>query len=152
MQKQTSAVLVLNQAEPFQGLEEALKARPVKLRRAKSCAQAKRLLERPNPPQLVFTAENLPDGTWADVLEATAKAKQPVNVIVVGRVVDTRFYVEVMENGAFDFIVPPFDPEDLNHVLGCAIDNVTGRREALATKQGQYAFRPALLPNRPRLT
>lgn len=147
MKKRTSAVLVYNEAGPFRGLEKALKGQSMKLRRAQNCAEAGRFLGQANPPHLAFTEAKLPDGTWADVLAATVKAKQPVNVIVVGRVEDTKFYVQVMENGAFDFIVPPFEAGDLDHVLRCAIDNVIGRREALAVKQGQYALRPALLPN-----
>jgi DNA-binding NtrC family response regulator len=145
MQGRISAVLVHNQEEPFRGLKEALKGKPVKLRRATNCAQANRLLAGVNPPHLVFTEADLPDGTWADVLAIALKAKQPVNVIVVGRVVDTSFYIEVMQNGAFDFIVPPFVAGDLAHVIRCAVDHVVDRREALTTRQGQYRLPPAVL-------
>jgi len=145
VQGRISAVLVHNQEESFRGLREALKGKSVKLRRAKNCAQAKRLLARVNPPHLVFTEADLPDGTWADVLATALKAKQPVNVIVVGRGVDTSFYLEVMQNGAFDFVVPPFVPGDLAHVIRCAVDNVVDRREALTTRPGQYRLPPALL-------
>jgi FixJ family two-component response regulator len=52
-------------------------------------------------------------------------------VIVVARVVDTRFYVEAIEAGAFDFIVPPFNAADLAYVVRCAVDNVLARRARL---------------------
>jgi FixJ family two-component response regulator len=58
------------------------------------------------------------------------KATQPVNVIVVSRVVDTRFYVQVIEAGAFDFIAPPFNSTDLAYVVRSAMDNVVARRTA----------------------
>jgi FixJ family two-component response regulator len=81
-----------------------------------------------NPAPLVFTDTQLPDGTWADILATAEKAALPVNVIVVARVVDTRFYVETIESGAFDFVTPPFYPTDLAHVVRCACDNAIARR------------------------
>ena len=85
-----------------------------------------------NPAPLVFTDTQLPDGTWADILALAQKAKLPVNVIVVARVVDTRFYVEVIETGAFDFLAPPFNATDLAYVVRSAMDNVVARRAAPA--------------------
>jgi FixJ family two-component response regulator len=72
----------------------------------------------------------LPDGLWANVLALAAQAPQPVNVIVVARLVDTRLYVEAIEAGAFDFLAPPFVAADLAYVVRCAAENVLGRREA----------------------
>ena len=64
------------------------------------------------------------------MLELSAKAQEPVNVIVVGRLPDTRLYIEVMEHGAYDFIAPPIADSDLAHVLRCALDNIIYRRYA----------------------
>jgi FixJ family two-component response regulator len=79
---------------------------------------------------LVFTDPQLPDGTWADIVVMAEKAKLPVNVIVVARLVDTRFYVEAIETGAFDFLAPPFNATDLAYVVRSALDNVAARRAA----------------------
>ena len=81
-----------------------------------------------NPAPLVFTDTELPDGTWADILAEAERAAQPVNVIVVARVVDRRFYVEAIETGAFDFLAPPFVATDLAYVVRTALDNVVARR------------------------
>jgi len=89
-------------------------------------ADARRVEPRP----LVFTDTELRDGTWTDILAVAERAACPVNVVVVARVVDTRFYVEAMEAGVFDFIVPPFNATDLAHVVRCAADNVLARRVA----------------------
>ena len=51
-------------------------------------------------------------------------------MIVVARVVDTRFYVKVIETGAFDFLAPPFEAADLAYVVRSALDNVVTRRAA----------------------
>jgi DNA-binding NtrC family response regulator len=95
---------------------------------AESIAQAKRLLGGLNPAPLVFTDTQLPDGTWTDILAMAEKAARPVNVIVVARVVNTRFYVEAIETGAFDFLAPPFNATDLAYVVRSAMDNVVARR------------------------
>jgi FixJ family two-component response regulator len=63
-----------------------------------------------------------------EVLAAAEKAKRPVNVIVVASVVDTRFYVQAIETGAFDFIAPPFNATDLAYIVRSALDNVLARR------------------------
>ena len=97
---------------------------------AESRAQAQRLLGGRNPVPLVFTDTQLPDGTWADIVAVAGKAKLHVNVIVVARVVNTRFYVEAIESGAFDFLAPPFNATDLAYVVRSAQDNVIAQRTA----------------------
>lgn len=97
---------------------------------ADSRAQANRMLGGLNPAPLIFTDTQPPDGTWADILAEAERAAQPVNVIVVARVVDTRFYLEAIETGAFDFLVPPFIASHLAYVVRSALDNVVTRRKA----------------------
>lgn len=76
------------------------------------------------------TQNNRPDGTWADILAVAERAAYPVKVVVVARFVDMRFYVQAMEAGAIDFMVPPFSAADLSHVVRCAADNVLIREAA----------------------
>ncbi len=129
MEEDTSALLVHDEAEPLGALQEALEGLSVRTYRARSCREVMRLLEQPTSPHLVFTAGTLPDGTWADVLRLAATAPVPVNVIVVRRIADVRFYVEVIESGAFDFISPPFVGSDFAYVVRCAAENVLSRRK-----------------------
>jgi DNA-binding NtrC family response regulator len=124
----TSAVLVHQNSDTLRLLTATLERLGVHVTHAGSRAQAKRMLGGLGPAPLVFTDTQLPDGTWADILALGEKAAIPVNVIVVARVVDTRFYVEAIEAGAFDFIAPPFNSTDLAHVIRCALDNVAVRR------------------------
>jgi len=111
-------------------LKYALECQGLHMTQVESCAQAKQMLGGLKLAPLVFTETELPDGTWADILAVAERAACPVNVVVVARVVDTRFYVEAMEAGAFDFIVPPFNATDLACVVRCAADNVLTRRTA----------------------
>ena len=125
------ALLVFDQDETSATLRAALEAQSIETSRATDCRQAARFLEGPNPPHLVFTDAALPDGTWADVLSLASRAQRPVNVIVVSRIVDIRTYLDAIECGALDYIVPPFASSDLAHVVRCAAGNAFQRRNVL---------------------
>lgn len=133
MREITTALLVHQNSDTMALLSGALERQGVRVTHAGSRAQAKRMLGGPHPAPLVFTDIALPDGTWADILAAGETAALAVNVIVVARIVDTRFYVEAIEAGAFDFIAPPFHSNDLAHVIRCALDNAIMRRTERTT-------------------
>ena len=136
MTEKITALVVHQNSETLATLKGALERQGMHILHADSRAKAKRMLGGVNPAPLVFTDTQLPDGTWADILAVAEKAKLPVNVIVVARVVDTRFYVEAIETGAFDFLAPPFNAIDLAYVVRSAMNNVTTRRStALASAQ-----------------
>ena len=128
MTEKIRALLVHHNSETLAMLQGALERLGMSTIQAESQAHAKRLLGGLNPAPLVFTDTQLPDGTWADILAVAEKAAQPVNVIVVARIVNTRFYVEAIETGAFDFLAPPFNAIDLAYVVRSAMDNVVARR------------------------
>ena len=130
MMDNTTALVVHQNSETLATLKGALERQGMRIIHAESREQASRILGGMNPAPLVFTDTQLPDGTWADILTEATRATQPVNVIVVARVVDTRFYVKVIETGAFDFLAPPFEATDLAYVVRCALDNVVTRRAA----------------------
>jgi DNA-binding NtrC family response regulator len=130
MPHRITALLVHHNSEIFITLKAALEHQGLRVAQAESRAQAKHAVGVQKPAPLVFTDTDLPDGTWADILALAGKAPLPVNVIVVARTVDTRLYIETLEAGAFDFIVPPFDATSLAHVVRCAADNVLMRRNA----------------------
>jgi len=128
------ALLVHDRPSPLESLKTDLNNLSVKTWSARSLDEAAKLLDQTHP-ELVFTDTQLADGTWSEVVSLVERAGAPANVIVVGSHVDIRVYVSAMESGAFDFIVPPLEPESLLHVVGVAIDNVRRRREAEAVKQ-----------------
>jgi DNA-binding NtrC family response regulator len=145
MTEKIPVLLVHHNSETLAALKRALERQGMHVLQAESRAQAKRMLGGLDPVPLVFTDTQLPDGTWADILALAEKALQPVNVIVVARVVDTRFYVEAIETGAFDFIAPPFVDIDLAYVMRSALDNVVARRAhppAASPEEGVFAEAP----------
>jgi two-component system response regulator PilR (NtrC family) len=139
MKAEISALLLHSRSDPLHTLEPALQGLSVKTSQVPSCSEARRVLEGSNPPELIFTDTQLLDGSWMDVLRLAERVATPVNVIVVSRVVDVRFYIEVVEAGAFDYIAPPFEAFGLAHVVCCAAGNVLRRRsaQAQATQTGQ---------------
>jgi FixJ family two-component response regulator len=81
-------------------------------------------------PDLIFTDTALADGIWAEV-EALAKRMLPrVPVIVVSGQVNVPLYLDALERGASDFIVPPFRDADLDHVVRGALLNKARIRPA----------------------
>ncbi len=132
MSEQNSVLFVHLDQTQAAALEASLASQAVKILRAQNCREAGSILAGPEPPQLVLTDTSLPDGSWADVVALARKSHVPINVIVVARLVNTRFYVEVIEAGAYDFIASPFQPYELGYVLNCALQNALERREAQA--------------------
>ncbi len=142
MRGKVSALVIFHQAKPYNDVEAALEKLGIATRRAHTLAEACHVLSWADPPLLVFTESELPDGNWADAVSYSARASSPVSVIVVGREIDTNLYASSIELGAFDFIAPPFDDLDLAHVVRCAADNALRRRQA-ATNSRPTA-RPSL--------
>ncbi len=127
MQEKVSALLVYGQDEPLGALDLELRHQFIKTCRAETCQEAAHLLDRADPPHLVFTDTTLPDGTWEDVLNIATRTGEPLNVIVVARFADIKLDCEAMQMGASDFIVPPFFAPDLTHVVACAMEEVASR-------------------------
>jgi len=141
-------LLVHKHDAPLETLNQALRRQSMRMEHAQTCAEAALRLAGPEPPELVFTSIELPDGTWADVVRLAERAPIPVNVIVVSRLADIRTYIEVLQCGAFDFIAPPFEPTALAHVVSCAVGNVaTGRSmQAHILRQAELPSQPLRLP------
>ena len=107
MDDNIQALLVQARPYPLDTLRLALEEQAIEIRTASNCGEAALALWSDRPPHLVFTEAQLPDGNWANILTLAARASAPVNVIVVAAQVDVRFYIQAVERGAFDFIVPP---------------------------------------------
>ena len=147
MREVTVALLVHNQSEHMQALAGRLQHQGIRVHQVRTWQAVAHELKRANPPLLVFSDTALRDCDWTDIVLLAGRASQAVNVIVVTRVMDTKLYLEALEGGAFDFIVPPFASLDLAHVVRCAADNVQARREA-AQPSGHE---PLFVPVAPRL-
>ena len=129
MREEPAAILLHRAGATTSVLKQALENASIQVRWL-ATLQAGPSLQGPNPPHLVFTESALPDGTWADVVKQASLACKPVKVIVVSRVVNVGRYLEAIEGGALDFIVPPLAAGELAHVVKSAVENVLALRQS----------------------
>ena len=134
MSEMPLALLVTNRSAWDSALRALLESRGFAVYTAHSCSEGALLFESPHPPHLVFTDSQLADGSWADVLAATRQSAIPVNAIVVSPCVDVSQYIQVLEQGAFDFVVPPFRLEEIDYVIRNAMASVEFRRGAMKSR------------------
>jgi DNA-binding NtrC family response regulator len=140
MKESISALLVQARHDPLDPLRMALEEQSIAVLTARNCAEAALALWSQLPPHLVFTEIQLADGGWTDVLTLSMKASAPVNVIVVSSFVDVGLYVEAIQRGAFDFIVPPHSDPELLHVVRIAAENAFSRRRKHAATMPPLPF------------
>jgi len=136
MRERITALLVHDRPEPMGSLRRALESQYIETQSVRTCHEASQALWGCQPPHLALADTRLPDGSWEVVLNLAARAPAHVNVIVVSEVVDMALYLEVIQRGAFDFIVPPMSLPDFAHVVWSAVDNVLRHRGADRSKSG----------------
>jgi DNA-binding NtrC family response regulator len=115
------ALLVYDEEEPLWAVEQTLLDQRMSTLRVRNCSGAMAVLRDSDPPALVLTDTSLPDGGWADVLQATRACPSYPPLIVVSRLVDIRLYLDVLESGAYDFVVPPLASADLAYIVSGAL-------------------------------
>ncbi len=143
MREMPLALLITGRPNSVSDLEALLESRGFAVYVATGCAEAALLVESKQPPQLIFSDADLPDGSWREALALARKCSIPVHVIVISRAVDISLYIQVLEHGAFDFIVPPFEVSEIDHVVRNALASVVflrgeakaKRREELRTDE-----------------
>jgi DNA-binding NtrC family response regulator len=150
VEENMTALLVYNEEEPLDDLHVRLENLKVRTRRALSCREAAQLIAGGLIPHMIFTDMELPDGTWRDVIQIAASSETPISVIIVSRQVDIKAYIETIECGAYDFIVPPFATADLNHVLRGAVWHMVNRGGKLVHAAECSLKYGSTLPNRER--
>jgi DNA-binding NtrC family response regulator len=123
-----STLLICERPAALTDLRMRLESRGIQVHTARTCGDAVLRLWSNDPPHLVFTETRLADGTWADVVSMAERSPRPLNVIVVSRIADLSLYLQVLERGAFDFIVPPLDFSEFDHVVRSAVGNALVRR------------------------
>jgi FixJ family two-component response regulator len=59
-------------------------------------------------------------------------------VVVVSGLVDVGLYLETLDQGAYDFLTPPFEVREVAHIVRCAMSDVEQRqREIGELKSGK---------------
>lgn len=110
-------ILLSGGGEPMSVLGRVLDSSPLEIRRLTTCPEAVQELVGRRVASVIFTDVRLPDGDWRQVLHLARHASVPIEVILVSRIVDVRLYLDALEAGAFDFVVPPFSAADLDYII-----------------------------------
>lgn len=127
MAERLFALLIHNGAKPFEALRRMLSDLSVETCTVATCQEAADLISR-RRPDVIFTERAMTQGSWKSILNLAPQAEFPLSVIVVAAHVDMPFYLSVMERGAFDFVVPPFERAPLDFVVKTAARNTCSLR------------------------
>ncbi len=90
-----------------------------KLYEAADCHEALASLRDQSVPVLLCDRDQV-DGTWEDLLTATARLPAPPNLIVFSRLADESLWAKVLNLGGFDVLISPFEPEEVLRVTSAA--------------------------------
>jgi len=110
----------------------AVLAADTRIRWASSFREATTLMHQ-SVPDLVLCDRDLPDGTWKDVFREAEGMRPRPAVVVVSRKPDERLWAEVLNFGAWDMLLKPFDrTEVLRMVHGVCLHRQPAARTAAA--------------------
>jgi DNA-binding NtrC family response regulator len=68
----------------------------------------------------IICNERLADGNWRDVLAELEMLRQRPPLIVASRAGDESLWAEVLNLGAYDLLLEPFQPEEVLRTVECA--------------------------------
>ena len=118
----SDAILLISQyQEDEHFLREVLTKFACPLGTSGSWQEAKLLIQC-HVPRVVVTESELPDGTWRDVLCSLDGVPNPPLLIVVSRLADERLWADVLNRCGFDVLAKPFARDEVNRVIGHALD------------------------------
>ena len=69
---------------------------------------------------IVICEQDLPDGTWRNLLNYVQTRPEKPFLIVTSILADEQLWAEVLNLGGYDVIAKPFDSRDATHVLETA--------------------------------
>lgn len=108
---QPERVVMVLEVSPFEAdhatLQQIFSHSNWKLHISRNCAEAIGFLKRTLIP-VILCERDLPDGTWKDIVERTARAANPPAVIVSSRLADEHLWTEVLNSGGYNVLRKPF--------------------------------------------
>jgi DNA-binding NtrC family response regulator len=155
MKRLLSALIVHEDENVMEYLRGVLQDRGVVTRCAHTCLEAKASLSRRTVPGVVFTGEDLTDGSWREVMTMARAANPPAEVVLalnqLGPFLDSdgiKVYLDAMDQGAFDVIVFPLAAGEVARIVRSACIAVIARR-GLYVIERPYNPGSDALPRRP---
>jgi len=121
MQTKITAMLIMARERRLP-LLEALESCGIDVLPVCDCNEGRRMLEIQPQVQVVLTDAALPDGDWRGVLQIVAQAGANIEVVVCSRLGDQKLWLDVLEQGAYDVLVEPYDCEEVRRIVESAAD------------------------------
>lgn len=72
----------------------------------------------------VISDGRFPGGTWKDLLFVLQEMPHPKPLIVADRLADDRLWAEVLNLGAYDLLIKPFDAREVLRTVGLACKTI----------------------------
>ena len=141
MQPKITVMLVMSRERQL-SLLETLEVSGIDVLPVCDCNEARRMLETQLQVQVVLTDRTLPDGDWRAVLQIVAQGRANVQVVVCSRLGDHTLLIDVLEQGAYDVLVEPYQREEIRRVLEAAAARSCVRSRPLA-RMMSYKTKPA---------
>jgi DNA-binding NtrC family response regulator len=118
--KITAMLIMARERRP--PLLEALESCGIDVLLVCNCNEGRRMLEIHPQVQVVLTDAALPDGDWREVLQIVAQAGINIEVVVCSRLGDHKLSMDVLEHGAYDVLVEPYECEEVRRIVETAAD------------------------------
>jgi DNA-binding NtrC family response regulator len=123
-------------------LEELLRRKPVDLKFARDCAEARKQF-RESDFNLILMDQRLPDGNGLDLLQEMRRERPNQIAILITGFADVRDAVRTVREGLFDYLTKPFENlEEVEAVIEKALEldrayrEIDSLREALDGRKG----------------
>ena len=100
-------------------LRQILKVPDWHVHQVPNCRQA-RIFLMELPVAVVLSEVTLADGDWKCVLQETRKLQVAPALVVSSRLADERLWAEVLNLGGHDVLLTPFEPAEVERVIGSA--------------------------------
>ena len=119
MTKAGRALVAISDCQNRESLVQALAACGLEPIFCSTPTEVRALLES-EAPDVLFCDTAFADGSLEDLPHARGSGKLRIPVIVCSPLYDPAVYLDVMNRGAFDFIVYPYRSEDVKWILATA--------------------------------
>ena len=105
------------------GLLKLLDGDDLQISLASDCQEARQKLTGPNSYDLLIADAEFADGSWQELLQFLRESRRPCEMIVCSHSVDERLWAEVVQCGAYDLLVEPYERQEVHRIVEGALES-----------------------------
>jgi len=121
-------ILLVSPPQHRAGLLSSLEGKDFQIHLASNFREAMQRLGGEHSYDVLVADAELPDGSWRDLLQFLQDARLACEMVVCSRCGDERLWAEVLECGAYDLLVEPYDPQEVRRIIERAIESQSMHR------------------------